>query len=347
MERITTDRLSPLPAAVTGTMLIAFSGIWVGLADVQPAAAGFFRCAYAVPLLWLFARREGRGSVTVGRTSRQRLLAMGAGLFFTVDLIAWHGAIAAVGAGLGTVLASGQVVVVALAARVFLGERVARPVITALPVMLAGVVLISGAVGAQAYGGRPVLGVVLGVVTSLAYAGFLLLLRASNPEGARPVASLFDATWVGATGTACVALLSGDAISLLPSWPSAGWLLGLAVGSQVVAWVLITSALPRLAAVTSSLVLTLQPAGSLLLGMIILGERPAPLQLVGAAVVLVAVVYATGELPGTGLRRAPTLPPAGRARRDALTRAAQRRAGALTRSTGGSRSRRPPPARTP
>ena len=43
----------PLLAAVLGALVIAFSAILVRLAEVSPATAAFFRCAYALPLLGL------------------------------------------------------------------------------------------------------------------------------------------------------------------------------------------------------------------------------------------------------------------------------------------------------
>ena len=46
--------------ALLGAMAIAFSGILVRLADVEPATAAIFRCAYALPALGLIAYLERR-----------------------------------------------------------------------------------------------------------------------------------------------------------------------------------------------------------------------------------------------------------------------------------------------
>ena len=59
----------------------------------------------------------------------------------------WHHAIEAVGAGLATVLGNLQVIIVGFFAWLLLGERPSRATLLALPVVLAGVVLISGVVG--------------------------------------------------------------------------------------------------------------------------------------------------------------------------------------------------------
>ena len=50
-------------------------------------------------------------------------MAVGAGVFFAADLILWHHSIDDVGAGLATVLANIQVVVVPLVAWAVLSER--------------------------------------------------------------------------------------------------------------------------------------------------------------------------------------------------------------------------------
>jgi drug/metabolite transporter (DMT)-like permease len=68
------------------------------------------------PLSWLEDRR-------FGRAARQRALAWLAGVFFAIDLIAWHEGIEQVGAGLATVLGNLQVVFVGVLAWMILGER--------------------------------------------------------------------------------------------------------------------------------------------------------------------------------------------------------------------------------
>ena len=176
----------PIPLLVAGAACIAFSGILVRLADVTPSTAAFYRCAYALPPLLAIAliERHRYGS----RTRNARWLAWLAGCFFAADLILWHHSIAAVGAGLATVLGNVQVVLVPIAAWLFLSERPGARVVAAVPVVLIGVVLISGVVGEGAYGSNPALGVLFGLLTAVAYAGFLLTLRAARrtyvaPEG--------------------------------------------------------------------------------------------------------------------------------------------------------------------
>ena len=53
-----------------------------------------------------------------------------------------------------------------------------------------GVVLISGAFEHDAYGRNPGLGVAYGILTALAYSGFLLVLRHGNEDLRRPAGPL-------------------------------------------------------------------------------------------------------------------------------------------------------------
>ena len=151
----------PRAAAILGALAIAFSGIFYRLSAVSPSTAVFFRALYGLPLLVVVARSEDR---RLGPMTRRAVgLSAVAGLFFAVDLMAFHYAVDAIGAGLATVLANLQVVIVAIVAWLAFGERVRREVVVAIPVMLLGVVLISGVVGTGAYGADPRAGVSLGL----------------------------------------------------------------------------------------------------------------------------------------------------------------------------------------
>jgi drug/metabolite transporter (DMT)-like permease len=284
----------PGRVAVAGALTIAFSAILVREADVAPATAAFFRCAYALPALGLLAwiERRRRGP----RTRRELKLSVWAGVFFAADLICWHYAIEDVGAGLATVLGNLQVVLVGVVAWLTLGERPDRRVIAAVPIALFGIVLISGVLGSGAYGANPLRGVLFGAATGLTYAAFILILRQSGRDLRRPVAPLFEATAFAAVFAAIAGLVIGD-IDFAPSWPAHGWLLLLALSSQVVGWLLISVSLPRLPAALTSVLLTVQPVGSVVLGVILLSESPSPVQLLGVACIFSGIIVATARRP--------------------------------------------------
>jgi drug/metabolite transporter (DMT)-like permease len=154
------------------------------------------------------------------------------------------------------------------------------------------VALISGVLEHGAYGRDPVRGAVFGLGAGLAYVGFLLLLRRSGVDVRRPAGPLFDATLVATVASVAAGIVIGDA-RLVPVWPGAGWLVTLALTSQVLGWLLISISLPRLAAAQTSLLLTVQPVGSVVLAAVIFGESPSALQFVGVALVLGALLTAT------------------------------------------------------
>ena len=277
----------PVIAGALGALVIAFSAILVDLADVSPASAAVWRCAYALPALgaiaWFEHRRYG------ARSRRERRLAAFAGVLFALDILVWHYAIRDVGAGLATVLGNLQVVVVPFLALAVLGEKVPRSILIALPPVCGGVVLVSGALEDGAYGANPARGALLGVATGLAYAAFLLVQRQGSMDLRRPAGALFDMSLVAAV----VALAAGLALGvddLAPTWPSAGWLITLALTSQVIGWLLITVSLPRLPAAMTSIILTIQPIGSVALGALLLGQEPSALQLAGVTLILIGLL---------------------------------------------------------
>jgi drug/metabolite transporter (DMT)-like permease len=288
---------NPLLPAGLGAACISASAILVKLADTGPASAAFYRCFLALPVLGVLALTERRRLGPRSRAARGR--ACVAGLCLGVDLVLWNHAIADVGAGIATVLGNLQVLFVTFGAWALWRERPGRRVLVALPVVMVGVVLVSGLVGGATGGDRPLPGIGFGLATSAAYATFLLILRRTS-TGTRHVAGpLADAT----AGAAASALLVGAVFGGLRfdiGWPSFGWLLLLAMTSQTIGWLLITSSLPRLPAAISALTLLLQPAAALLLAAVVLGEWPSLIQVAGAVVVCCGVLAVARAAPAGG-----------------------------------------------
>ena len=186
----------PALGVLSGAVLIAFSGILFRKSHVSPATGAFFRCFWALPFLFALAIWEdGR----LGRRPRQvRRAAWLAGAFFAADLILWHYSIDYVGAGLATVLGNTQVVLVGLLAWALFGERPARNALYAIPVAMLGILLISGVLESGAYGSNPRLGAIYGLLTGIAYSGFLLAMRRGSEERGRVAGPLYDATLASA-----------------------------------------------------------------------------------------------------------------------------------------------------
>jgi drug/metabolite transporter (DMT)-like permease len=273
-------------------MFIAFSGIFYRYAEVSPSTATVFRCLYGLPILalvgWWEHRRYGALS------SRAVRLSVLAGVFFAADLLSWHHAVDAVGAGLSTVLGNLQVIVVALVAWLVFGERPPRSVLLGLPIVLAGVVLISGLIGSDAYGADPPLGVALGTVTALAYAGYLLIIRRGSHDLRRPAGPVAIST----ASTLAVGIVAGVLLGELdpvPSWPAHGWLILVGITSQSIGYLIISISLPRLPAALVSIILLAQPVATVAIARVMPGitETPSAAQLLGVALVVAGIAVAT------------------------------------------------------
>lgn len=281
----------PRFAALAGAFCIAFSGIFYLWSGVSPSTGVVFRCLYGLPILLLAAWFERRD---LGPMSRRTMrVAAVAGLFFAVDLITFHYVADNIGAGLATMMGNLQVVVVALLAWVLWKERPKREILAALPIMLFGVVLLTG-VGGGAYGEDAPAGVAIGMVTATAYAGYLLVMRRASPD-ARPAGPVTIATIVTALSAAAWGTAVGD-FDPVPSWPAHGYLLLLGVTSQSIGYLFIQVSLARLPSSLSSVILLSQPVATVLLAMVLLGESPSPEQLAGVVLIVAGLTLATGTI---------------------------------------------------
>lgn len=280
----------PRLAAFLGAACISFSGIFYRYAEVSPSTGTVFRALFGLPLLILVGVAEQRRYGGLPATTIR--LAAIAGLFFAGDLLLWHHAIEFVGAGLATVLGNLQVIVVGIVAWLLLGERPSRATLLALPVVLLGVILISGAIGGDAYGADPALGVVLGIGTALCYAGYLLVIRRGSRDPRRPAGPVAVATVFVALAASVVGVAGGD-LDPTPPLASLGWLAVLGVTSQSAGYLLISISLPRLPAVITSIILLAQPVMTVVLSRVLLGETPSGTQLLGVAFVIGGIATAT------------------------------------------------------
>ncbi len=262
-------------------------------AAVSPSTGTFYRAVFGLPLLVLVAFGEYRRYGPLPRKTIR--LAAIAGLFFTGDLMFWHHAIEAVGAGLATVLGNLQVIIVGFFAWMLLGERPSRATLLALPVVLAGVILISGVVGDDAYGAAPRLGVILGIATAFCYSAYLLIIRWGGRDARRPAGPVAIATVFVVLASFVVGETVGD-LDLTPTLHSLFWLALLGITAQSAGYLLISISLPRLPAIITSIILLTQPVMSMGLAIVLLGETPSPTQLLGVALVIGGIAGATVPL---------------------------------------------------
>ncbi len=271
--------------ALAGIVAISFSAIFVRLADAAPSTSALYRTLYAIPVLVVADRITARER----RPWRIRALAGAAGVLLAVDLNLWHRAIVWIGAGAATVLSNLHVVFVGLAAWALYGERPSAAAVVTVPIGLGGVALISGLGRADAFGTNPIAGAIAGAAGGIAYAGFLLALRhATRRRRDAPAGLLLDVTLGATAANLAAALWAGT--DLGPSWPSHGWLIMLALGSQVTGWLLITTALPRLPGLETALLLLVQPVLTVVWAQALFDEPLSWVQWGGVVLVLSGIL---------------------------------------------------------
>jgi drug/metabolite transporter (DMT)-like permease len=268
--------------ALVGIVGISFSAIFVRLADVSPATAAFFRAAYALPVLLVVVPKLAPAKPW----RRGRLLALASGLIFAVNLVLWHHTIGLIGAGLSTVLGNTQVVFIGMLGWLVYRERPTRLAMLTIPVMLGGIVLISGLGRTDAYGSDPVAGVIFGILTAVTSAAYVMLLRAASRSGGEPALAVRDTTAAAVFGTLLVGLAVDPQFDLVPHWPAHGWLVALALVSQVLGWLLISRALAALPALETAVLLLVQPLLTVLWGLWLFAEVLSWLQWLGVGAVL-------------------------------------------------------------
>lgn len=269
-----------------GAALISLSPVWVRLVDVSPSTSGFYRVLFggiALVVYLVVTRRQLHLSKRVWW-----LLAL-ASLFLSLDLWFWHRSINYIGPGLSTLLANFQVFIMMFAGIVFL-RQIPRPEqLIAVPLALLGLAMIVG------FDWRSLpetykLGVILGLLTAVAYAAYLLVLRSIRavstfrvPTREMAVISMMTAAMMAAT-----VMLEGQSLTI-PSSTDLGWLIGYGVLSHCLGWLFIASSLSEVSALEVGLALLLQPTLSFIWDILFFDRPMTALELVGAGLALAAI----------------------------------------------------------
>ena len=281
--------------ALFGAILLSFAPLLYIRSDTSPVTGAFFRMLYALPILiflvWYLNRDDPRGI-------RNRALAFSAGLLLAIDFVGYHSAIDYIGSGIATLIGNSQVVIVTLVSWWMFGERPNRMIVFALPMVMLGLILISGIWDDEPYGDDPIKGVVGGIVAAIFYSSFLILYRFSNRIQAPSVNLQLDATAGAAMGLLIAGIMPLSRLDIEPidfsfTWPGHGWIILLAASCQVIGWIAITYALPRLPAAHTSFAILLQPVLTILWGVIILSENPSIQQIGGMSLIFAAIIAVT------------------------------------------------------
>ncbi|MGW6541020.1 DMT family transporter [Streptomyces sp. NPDC055051] len=274
--------------------------------DMGPLALSFWRCAggllllLAVPALKALRSprgpREGRvraagGGAPVTETRRTRLIRIGGtGVGLAVFQTAYFAAVESTGLAVGTVVTLGAgPVLIAIGARVTMGERLGLGGLAAVTGALAGLtVLVLGGGGAEVR----LAGVGYAVLSAAGFAALTLLTRWLGRTGGGAAGSLAGTAWSFAVSAAVVLPLA-LAEGLLPHTEDLVRLLLLllyvAAIPTALAYALYFAGAAVVRAATVSVIMLLEPVSAALLAVTLLGEELTATTVLGTVLLLAAV----------------------------------------------------------
>jgi drug/metabolite transporter (DMT)-like permease len=305
-----------------GTVLVAISatGFASGTILSKPIyAAGLdwlqllaWRFAVGAALAWTWVAISGHRRAAVRRLAiRPALAAMGLGIWFTGNAGTYYAGLETVPASLAGVLVYLYPALVAVLSIRFASRLVGRRPWIALAVAMSGVVLALG--GIQLAVPPPLSGVLLVLASPIVYAGWIILSSRLAGErrdrlahevragGGADDAAVTTAVMITATGVVFVgaATILGRPISPASIRPDLWPLLAAnGFGSTFLAIQTFYAGARRIGAAQAALVSTIEPLVIVTLAALLLHDVLAPIQLVGAALILIGVLIAqTGERP--------------------------------------------------
>lgn len=273
-------------ALLAGNVALALGPWAVRLSDSGPVAAGFWRLFLALPFLALLARSNGE---RLGGIARPTLvLVLIAGIVFALDLASWHIGIEATRLGNATLFGNSGSLVLMIWGFVMWRRLPRGAEWLAMVSALTGAVILMG--NSLEVSRETLIGDLFCLLAGLFYAGYLLILQNAR-AGLGSWSLLTWSSLAGAPILLAMAVLRGE-----PIWPS-DWtpLVSLFVLSQLVGQGLLVFSLKHFAPLVIGLALLTQPAVAALTGWYAFGETIGGVDVLGMALLGVALVLARGS----------------------------------------------------
>ena len=216
------------------------------------------------------------------------------GVLIAVQSLCLYSAVARLPVALALLAFNTYPLMTAMWARVLYGHRPERAVLWAMPMMMAGLALAldvlgsASGLGAANHWGQIGAGVAFALFASATF-GLALVLTQHETVGV-------DGRWRSFTSMSTVGVLAG-----LVAWSQGGlnwptatmgwWGLGLLTFLYGTAFTIMFTVLPKLGVVGNSAIMNVEPIFALVLAWALLGQAIAPMQLMGAAVVVGTVMW--------------------------------------------------------
>jgi drug/metabolite transporter (DMT)-like permease len=256
---------------------------------VSPPAGAFLRFSVGSLLMAAWLARKGPGSLAVPRRAWPRLLLVSLLGVTGYNLFFFRGVAAAPSADAGVIVPTVSPLVAALGGMILLGERRSPRRFAGLALAVAGSLLFFRDVLAAGGGSARLHGDFLLLAGAVAW-GVTTILSRPLMDAISPSAAAAWTLLLGSAGLLPFALpgLARAPWGALPPafWLSLAWLV---LFPTVVAYVFWMEGIRRAGAGAAAAFMFLSPLSALLLSAVWLGERPGPLQLGGAALLLVGV----------------------------------------------------------
>lgn len=276
-------------ALLAAGVAVGFSPILARLSDLAPLASAFYRMAFAVPAIWLFAwassdRLDPLSALS--KSDRVRLIL--AGLAFATDIAFWHLAIANTTVLEATLLASTVPIMVTVVSVFLFGEKIKLLFVLGLGLALVGVATLAlQRTGAVVTPPNRLLGAIYALLAASFFAAYLLII-VNVRRNTTTTTIMFYMTFVAVLG------MLPFAIAMSPTMLSGslhGWLilLGLAVISHAGGQGLMTFALAHLPASFSSMTNLMQTAVAAVVAWILFSEPLTLLMLASGAAILAGI----------------------------------------------------------
>ncbi len=269
-----------------GAVMISFSAVFVKLAHVNPTVSAFYRVFFGGCFLLVILLVRGELRWYGGHFLK---LALITGLFFALDLYAWHRSIQFVGPGLATILGNFEVFMVPAVAFVLYREKPSVRLLLSIPPALIGLFMIVG----TPWGQLPPdyrLGIYYGLATAVFYTGFLMVFRRMQSESDSPPAvyTLMVVSFATALFLGLEMVRNGESFAI-PDAQTLSALVGLGLMCQTLGWFLIGHSLPRIPAAVAGLVLLLQPSLSFVWDVLFFNRETSAMAWTGVVLALCAI----------------------------------------------------------
>jgi drug/metabolite transporter (DMT)-like permease len=267
-------------ATAFGTLsILAKLAYRAGLGTEQLLA---FRFVLAAIGMWGIAIALRQNPLRFRRRELITLIALGA-VFYTGQSLTYFTALRSLPASLCVLIAYVYPSLVVVAGWLFLRRSVSAWHAVALAASFAGVALLVGGAHFQL-----AWALVFAIASPAIYTGYILV--GERVMGTVPAVGASAVIISGAAIAFCViALFTGQ---LAPPSTAGGWAVGIAIAvvPTMVAISLFLAGLPRIGAARSSLLSTWEPVVTVLLAVLILGDRFSAVQAVGGVLIIAAVV---------------------------------------------------------